>query len=240
MNWLQRFLSSLEGHESASGLSSASPSNPARVSSPSTAAPSTGDARSEAETYLERVQEKINRLGDEFARGAINRTQFIHLYELYQRERQSIETILAISPEKWQTAKTEGQSITIRRDHNALALGFSIYENASGIPLATLGSFDLDPSLMVPMLSSYREAAQEMFGSRIRSTAIESGRWVCFIAGQYTTLIALYNNEPAGRQVQNLEETHLFFEQANRPRLTRTPIQSEGLVFPHEVYLHGR
>jgi len=243
MNWLQRLLTSIDPHEPQTGVpvvtqsgAQTQPGQNVALSTDSPAAP--GDARSEAETYLQRVQEKINRLADEFSRGAINRTQFIRLYELYQKERQSIEYVLTISPENWRAAKTEGQSIAIRREHYAQPQGFSIYENASGMPLGTLGKFDLDPSLMVPMLSSYREAAREMFGSRIRSTAIENGRWLCFIAGQFTTLIALYNNEPAERQVKILEETHLFFEQANKPRLTQNPIRTEGMVFPHEVYLH--
>jgi hypothetical protein len=243
MNWLQRLISTIEprDHQPAAPMepqpSPLSDSLPVAAPETASALPEP-DARSEAETYLRRVQEKINRLADEFSRGAINRTQFIRLYELYQKERQSIEYVLTISPENWRAAKTEGQSIAIRREHYARPQGFSIYENASGMPLGTLGEFDLDPSLMVPMLSSYREAAREMFGSRIRSTAIENGRWLCFIAGQFTTLIALYNNEPAERQVKILEETHLFFEQANKPRLTQNPIRTEGMVFPHEVHLH--
>jgi hypothetical protein len=196
------------------------------------------DVRADAEAYLHRVQEKINRLAEEFSQGIVNRAQFIRLYEHYQKERQSIEHVLAVSPDNWRAAASEGQSISIRREHYAQPLGFSIYENASGMPLTTLGKFDLDPALMVPMLSSYREAAREMFGSRIRSTAIENGRWLCFVAGQLTTLIALYNTEPAARQLQILEETHQLFERANKPRLIQVPMNIEGLVFPHEVYLH--
>jgi hypothetical protein len=37
--------------------------------------------------------------------------------------------------------------------------------------------------------------------------------------------------------LQLLEETHLFFERANRPRLQQSPISLEGMVFPHEYYL---
>jgi hypothetical protein len=145
--------------------------------------------------------------------------------------------MMEVSPEEWRQAATEGKSMVIRQEHSARPLGFAIYENESGMPIATLGSFDLDPALMVPMLSSYREATREIFGSRMRSTQIESGRWVCFVSGAFTTLIALYNTEPASRQLQLLEETHLFFERANKPRLQQSPISVEGLVFTHEIYL---
>jgi hypothetical protein len=71
----------------------------------------------------------------------------------------------------------------------------------------------------------------------MRPTQIENGRWVCFISGQITTLIALDNTEPAARQLQLMEETHLFFERANKPRLQESPINIDGRIFPHEYYL---
>jgi hypothetical protein len=197
----------------------------------------TASARNQAESYLARVQEKSIKLAEEFAQGIVNRTQFISLFEHYQKERQTIERMMEISPEEWQQASTEGKSLVIRQEHSARPLGFAIYENESGMPIATLGSFDLDPALMVPMLSSYREAAREMFGSRMRSTQIENGRWVCFVSGHLTTMIALFNTEPAARQMHNLQDMQDFFEKANRPRLSAHPIQTEGLVFPQEYYL---
>jgi len=242
MNWLQRLFSQPEQKPPEQAKKpvpapgavppSAGPVPPSGLDSSAVA-----DSRTEAEHHVRDVQEKTNKLAEDFARGEVNRATFIHLYQHYQQQRQAIERMLEISPEQWRQAVSQGQSIAIRREHHAKALGFSIYENSSGMPLTTLGQFDLDPALMVPMLSSYREATREIFGSRMRSTQIESGRWVCFVSGNITTLIALYNTEPAARQLQLLEETHLFFERANKPRLQQSPISVEGLVFPHEVYL---
>lgn len=237
MNWLKRFFSKPEKPSPAAQT----PPPPAVTSGAGTAqgldSSAVSDSRIDAEKHLRDVQNKINKLGEDFARGEVNRATFVHLYEHYQQQRSAIERMMEISPEKWRQAVSQGMSIAIRREHHAKALGFSIYENESGMPITTLGKFDLDPALMVPMLSSYREATREIFGSRMRSTQIESGRWVCFVSGQMTTLIALYNTEPATRQLQLLEETHLFFERANKPRLLKSPISVEGLVFPHEYYL---
>jgi len=235
MNWLQRLFSSTPKH----AVPAKKPPAPAAGSVPPAQTDSSpvADSRDQAESHLREVQAKTNKLAEDFARGEINRATFIHLYEHYQQQRQAIERLMEISPENWREAVSQGKSIAIRREHFAKPLGFSIYENASGMPLATLGTFDLDPALMVPMLSSYREAAREMFGSRMRSTQIENGRWVCFVSGQFTTLIALYNTEPAARQLQLMEETHLFFERANKPRLQQSPININGMVFPHEYYL---
>jgi hypothetical protein len=235
MNWLQRLFSQPEKQQPRQEETAPPAPVPSPVAPP--ASSSIADSRDNAESHLREVQTKTNKLAEDFARGEINRSTFIHLYDHYQQQRQAIERLLDISPENWREAVSQGMSIAIRREHFAKALGFSIYENSSGMPLATLGKFDLDPALMVPMLSSYREAAREMFGSRMRSTQIENGRWVCFVSGQFTTLIALYNTEPAARQLQQMEETHLFFERANKPRLQQSPINIDGMVFPHEYYL---
>jgi hypothetical protein len=237
MNWLQRLFAKPEKPPPAKDMPRAAAPAPGAVPPLGLDSSAVVDSRIDADKHLREVQDKTNKLGEDFARGEVNRATFIHLYEHYQQQRQAIERMLEISPEKWRQAVSQGMSIAIRREHHAKALGFSIYENASGMPITTLGKFDLDPALMVPMLSSYREATREIFGSRMRSTQIESGRWVCFVSGQLTTLIALYNTEPAVRQLQLLEETHLFFERANKPRLQQSPIAVDGLVFPHEYYL---
>jgi hypothetical protein len=237
MNWLKRFFSKPEKPSPAAQTPRPPAMASGAVPAPGLDSSAVSDSRIDADKHLRDVQNKINKLGEDFARGEVNRATFVHLYEHYQQQRSAIERMMEISPEKWRQAVSQGMSIAIRREHHAKALGFSIYENASGMPITTLGKFDLDPALMVPMLSSYREATREIFGSRMRSTQIESGRWVCFVSGQLTTLIALYNTEPATRQLQLLEETHLFFERANKPRLLKSPISVEGLVFPHEYYL---
>jgi hypothetical protein len=103
--------------------------------------------------------------------------------------------------------------------------------------LATLGKFEVDPELIVPMLSSYRAAAAEMFGGGLRSTGIENGRWLCFVTGQATTLIALFTVEPAPKQLEFLENLHRTFEAANRPRLAAPPVDPSALIFPHEYSL---
>jgi hypothetical protein len=196
-------------------------------------------ARQQAEQYLQRLQQKVNQLAEDFAEGAINREQFQRLYEHYQRERRGVENLLAMetSDDALRAAIGEGQSIVIRKQHVARAQGYAIYENDSGMPVTTLGKFELDPALVVPMLSSFRAAAQEIFGGGIRSTAIEGGRWLCFVPGELTTLLALFTTEPAQKQMAYIEDLHRLFEKANRHKLTQVPIDASRLLFPHEFFL---
>jgi hypothetical protein len=197
------------------------------------------DSRGQAHTYLRKVRAKLDKLAEDFNAGVINRAQFQNLYAHYQREMRSIEEIVEYAPasESWKGMVTEGQSVLIRRRHLARAQGYAIYENESGMPLSTLGEFQVDPALLVPMLSSYRAAAQEIFGSGVRSTAIEGGRWLCFVAGHYTTLLAVFSTEPAGKQLEVLDELHRLFERANRSQLTSSTPDPSALLFPHEYFL---
>ncbi len=193
----------------------------------------------QAQEYLDRVHAKITRLAEEFAAGSINRAQFNELFEHYQRERRTIESWLDSSGERddWRKAASEGKSVIIRRRFTAGVLGYAIYENDSGMPLSTIGKFEIDPALAVPMLSSFRSATAEIFGGGVQSTQIEGGRWMCFVPGEMTTLMALFTTEPATQQVKLLEEIHRLFERANRPLLLAQPVNPDILVFPHEQFL---
>ena len=154
----------------------------------SQAAPTSGQGQQvgtvdEAQAYLERLQAKISKLAEEFASGVISRVQFQELFDHYQRERRMVESWLdtASMAEDWKQAATEGRSVIIRSQHAARVLGYSIYESDSGMPLKTIGQFELDAALVVPMLSSYRSATKEIFGAGLRSTEIEGGQWVCML-----------------------------------------------------------
>lgn len=221
----------------------ATPIEPGDTGAPSAAAspgesPPAGPSE-EALDYLEKVRAKIDKLAADFNAGTINRAQFRSLYVHYQHELQTVERMIEEAPasDEWKGVVTEGQSVVLRSRHIARAKGYAIFENDSGMPVSTLGRFDIDPALLVPMLSSYRAAAREIFGAGTRSTEMEDGRWLCFVPGEYTTMLATFTAEPAGKQLEFLEELHRHFEQANHNRLVTLPLDPEELMFPHEYYL---
>lgn len=189
--------------------------------------------------FLEKLQDKIGRLADDFANGSINRQQFQELYTHYQREIRAVETLIETDQGNNEMGSVfqEGESVLIRQQHAAKAQGYAIYENSSGMPITTLGKFEVDPALFVPMLSSFRSATAEIFGGGIQATAIEGGRWLCFVPGQFTTMMSLFTAEPAKRQLDFLEQLHHLFEKANRALLTDSPVDASELVFPHEHFL---
>jgi len=190
-----------------------------------------------AKTYVNKVHKKIEKLVSDFAKRKINSAQFQELYTHYQLEIRRIEAVAAVWPEYWKDAAREGDSVIIRKRHTATPQAFAIYENQSGLPLATLGKFTLDPALVVPMLSSYHSATKEIFGASMRQMEIEGGQRLCFVQGKYSTLLAIFNNEPIPGQLEDLQELHRHFEEANRVFLASEPVPVDKLIFPHRYFL---
>jgi hypothetical protein len=247
LSWLRSVFGGTRGQDSASelqsktaGIDAGNGERSSRVGDVAKSRPEdiVGDP-GEPQAYLGRVRAKLDRLAGDFNKGTINRAQFQHLYAHYQREIRTIEGMMEIWPdsETWRGAVTEGESVIIRQQHVARAEGYAIFENSSGMPVSTLGRFELDPALLVPMLSSYRAATKEIFGSGTRSTEIEDGRWLCFVPGNFTTMLSVFTNEPAAKQLAYLEELHRHFERANHRHLANPPLNASDLLFPHQYFL---
>jgi hypothetical protein len=216
---------------------------PLPVEKPSSVRPPTAlTPQQEAETYLSKENEKVAALVNSFAEGHINRTQFQELYAHYQNKIQQVISLIETSPgtDKWKVAAHEGSTVIIKRKLIAQVLGFSIYNNESGMPIKSLGTFTVDPALFVPMLSSYRTATREIFGAGVKSTQIEGGQWLVFIPGTLTTTLAVFSHEPSQRQIKRLEDVHHAFEVANDTMLKVSPPVVERLVFPHEFFIKNQ
>lgn len=194
-------------------------------------------ASEDAREYVNKVQQKIDKLVSDFAKRKINSAQFQDLYSHYQMEIRRVGAVAAVWPTEWKDVAREGESLVIRKQHMATAQAYAIYENDSGLPLATLGSFTIDPALVIPMLSAYHSATREIFGAGMRISEIEGGLRLCFLQGEYTTLLAIFNNEPVAGQLDYLDKLHRHFERANLPSLKSKPIEVDKLIFPHQYFL---
>jgi hypothetical protein len=203
--------------------------------SPASSEPTLVSQTREARDYLQAVSDKMMKLAEDFALGRVNRTQFEELYRHYVEERTTIERIMQAQPgtPAWKGAVTEGESVLIKRRNAAQPLGYAIYLNEDSMPIRSVGDFRIDSALLVPMLSSFRSATAEIFGSGLRSSQIEGGRWLCFVPGEFTTLIVLFSVEPARLQMDMLEHLHRHFETANRPSFSGGRPDPTRLVYPH-------
>jgi hypothetical protein len=189
----------------------------------------------EAREFLERLRVKTHKVVQDFAGGMINQRQFQAVYGHYQRQRREIEQALIQMPGSgaWRAAAVEGHTTFLREQHAAKVLSYAIYETASGMALAQVGDLHVDPELLVPMLSSFRSITQELFGAGMRRTEIDGGRWLCFVPGQYTTLLVIFSAEPAVLQLQMIEDLHRDFELVNQMTLSSGDVSQRALTFTH-------
>jgi hypothetical protein len=196
----------------------------------------------EGQQFIAQVHQKMSKLVQEFANGTINRTQFHKLYDRYQRQIMTVAQLIAeADPTAWRDAIADSEdTLLIKKRLTAKAVGMSVYDNQSGMPIETLGEFAIEPELIVPMLSSYRSAAAEIFRAGMRSTEMENGQWLCFVPGSYTTLIALFSLEPSDNQLKMVERMHRDFENANRNALEAGHADPEKLAYPFYSFVQRR
>jgi hypothetical protein len=200
------------------------------------------DSTKQGREFIAQVHQKMSKLVQEFATGEINRTQFHRLYDRYQRQIMTVAQLIAESdPTTWRDAITESEdTLHLKKRLTAKAVGMSVYDNKSGMPIETLGEFAVDAELIVPMLSSYRSAAAEIFRAGMRSTEMENGQWLCFVPGSFTTLIALFSLEPSNNQLAMVERMHQDFETANRAALEAGQLDPEKLAYPFLSFVQKR
>jgi hypothetical protein len=180
---------------------------------------------------IDALQSKMRQLVEDFASGRINRTQFHGLYDRYQRQMTQIMRFNSV------TSEGSEDTLHIKKRLTAKVLGFSIYNNQSGLPIETIGEFVVDTALLVPMLSSYRAATREIFKAGMRSTVMENDQWLCFVPGNLTTLIALFSVEPSSVQLGTVERMHRDFEDANQAALEKGNIDPNALAYPFLTFV---
>ncbi len=189
--------------------------------------------------FIAEVHAKMNRLVEEFAQGKLNRAQFHRLYERYQRRIMLVaQMIIEDDPTKWRSAlEKDEETIYIRRRLTAKVLGMALYDNASGMPIESLGNFQVDSDLLVPMLSSFQSATKEIFRAGMRSSAMENGQWLSFVPGAYSTLLSLFSREPSNEQLDAVERMHRDFERANRAALEAGNADPSELAYPFLAFV---
>lgn len=215
------------------------------VSPPSTTppgpAPSPESVR-QGQEFISQVERKIDHLVQEFADGRVNRAQFQRLYARYQRQITTVMGLMATTdPSRWREAIFETEdTLKLRKRFAATPLGLSLYESRSGQHIRTLGEFRVEDGHIIPMLQSYRAAALQNFRAGPRSAELQDGRWLSFLPGGHTTLIALFSQQPADDQLALIERMHQDFEEANLTCFQSERFDATQLVYPfHSLVSHG-
>ncbi len=177
------------------------------------------------------IRSKIAALIAEFGAGEISTHQFNVLYERYNTQ---LEMALHAEDEA-ESGQLQGGEMTtyaIKASTAGKAVGMGIYHHASGTIIETLGSFDLPVDVIAPVLNRFSDKLDN--NEYIEPTIREypNGIWVIFMAREYTTAIVVFRNEPAQRQIRQLERLLHDFEEANSHLLTRQDVDPARLARP--------
>jgi hypothetical protein len=186
---------------------------------------------SNLKNFQEEVQRKLRNLLAEFGDGKISNEQFNILYERYNNQ---LEMALQASDEQAQVASGNGgdTTIAIKQATIGKAVGLAIYHHRSGMIVETLGTFDLAPEVITPTINDFsRKLELRQFIEPV-TRKLSSGLWLVFMARYFTTAVVIFRNEPAPRQVRELERLLHDFEEANKSYLDKTTVDKEKLAKP--------
>jgi len=196
----------------------AQPSEPAAAEPP--AAPALPTDLPGARAYQAELQRKMTALAEDFSLGKINRRQFEAVYTHYREQRQIVDALInSLNFEAWRKAISAGHTGLLLSHNAAQLLGYALYDRVTRQPLAVSRHFKVDPALISPIIAAH-QAARDVT-TRISTSEIDNGRWLCFVPGQACTLVALFSVEPARAQLQLLQDLHHDFELANAKRLAQ-------------------
>jgi len=192
----------------------------------------------ETEQYLEKYQKKIQALSERFASGQINPQQFEALFSHYQT---SIERLKKANQESSgaedvKRMLAEGQSILIRRAHEARMIGYIIF-TGDGQVLIQRGYPDYEVQEMLNMMIKERTIQPQRIPYQVLLKWQQMDFWATLFYGQYTMCAMILTHEPAKIQLQRIFELHLTFESANRNIFQQADIKKEKLVYPQEFFM---
>lgn len=191
------------------------------------------------EDVLKALDEKIQSVTTEFAKGNINQAQFQAIFTRYREQREIIIRIRRKDPGSaaWQKVAVSGHTNFLRQQHAARLFGLHVADNRTQKVLRTLGTVKLRSDLLTPLLQTI---GNPVAGLGTQSTQIDGGQWLVFVPGDFTTVVALFSQEPAQAQLAGLENAHREFEELNHHDLASGVYDANLLEYNHGVLLEDQ
>jgi hypothetical protein len=180
-------------------------------------------------TFQDEVQRKIRNLLAEFGEGKLSNEQFNILYERYNNQ---LEMALQARDEQMAAATGGDSTIAIKQATIGKAIGMAIYHHRSGTIIETLGTFDLSPDVISPIINEFSHKLEQRQFIEPVTRKLSSGIWVVFMARHFTTAVVIFKNEPAPRQIRELERLLHDFEEANSHNLDKLNVEKDKLAKP--------
>lgn len=193
-----------------------------------------------AQTFKNTVEEKIETLLDEFAGGDISREHFDIVYGRYSRQ-------LTIAEEAIENGKLDDlnqimkeiPTMALRAAIRGKALSMIVIHHLEIDTIRTFGEYEIEEEYLTPIIEQLRHRLVIELTDYTDVQKLYGNSWVIVCSLEHTTLVTLFRNEPAAKQVQELERRHRDFESANRNILNRPNPDPETLVYPVELFVRS-
>lgn len=181
---------------------------------------------------LEALDEKLERLEDDFEHGRINASQYRAIRRHYQEQREVALRLKESHPQsdRWRVVLEEGRTTFLMQLNEAVCTTVALFELNSRERVFLQGEMPAAAEEAMGLLRTFGPPRQESGHTRMLATHLDDGSCLLLIPGRFTACLAVFSQDPPGWQVRALREVMLNFEAANRSALRKG--QREKLVFP--------
>ncbi len=181
---------------------------------------------------LTALDEKLDRLEDDFEHGRINASQYRAIRRHYQEQREVALRLKQAHPrsDRWRVVLEEGRTTFLMQLNEAQCTCVALFDLNSRERIFLQGDMPPAAEEAMGLLRTFGPPRQESGPGRMLATHLDDSSCLLLIPGHFTAVLAIFSQDPPGWQVRALKEVLLNFEAANRTGLRKS--QHEKLVFP--------
>jgi len=181
---------------------------------------------------LTALDEKLDRLEDDFEHGRINASQYRAIRRHYQEQREVALRLKQAHPrsDRWRVVLEEGRTTFLMQLNEAQCTCVALFDLNSRDRIFLQGDMPPAAEEAMGLLRTFGPSRKESGPGRMLATHLDDGACLLLIPGHFTAVLAVFSQDPPGWQVRALKEVLLNFEAANRAGLRKS--QPDKLVFP--------
>lgn len=178
------------------------------------------------------LDQKIDRLEEDFQQGRINASQYRAIRRHYTEQREVALRLKESHPEsdRWRVVLEEGRTSFLMQLNEAVCTSVSLFDIQTRKLIFDHGTMPDSAEEAMGLLRTFGSSKEDSAQGRMLATHTDDDYTLLLIPGKFTAMLAVFSQDPPGWQVRALREVHLNFEAANQGSLLRG--QHRSLIFP--------
>jgi len=187
---------------------------------------------SELREMLFTLEQKLQRLEQDFQQGIVNPAQYRAIRKHYMEQKSVATRMGKLHPENelWRVVLEEGKTSFLMQVNEAQVFGIAFYDIASKKRLFHEGTIPVEAQQAITILQTFGIEPGSTEQGRMFATQTDDGKVMLLIPGKLTVAIVIFSQEPPNWQVRALREVHHNFEIANKVSLEQS--RASSLIFP--------